>query len=167
MTNKAGTTEITEKAFVEVANNADDLKVVSVDKQIHSVSGQLAGEEAYHLIDGVTKNFSDVHQKWCIGGKKEHWVVVDLQESYKLYKFRIIDCKQGEPEFDNISMYKIYVSNDAVDWTLIADERSNPATEKTIWVKPTIARYVKFVLILQNRLLFVYGNLKPMVLQRS
>ena len=42
-------------------------------------------------------------------------------------------------------MYKIYVSNDAVDWTLIADERSNPATEKTIWVKPTIARYVKFV----------------------
>lgn len=145
VTNKAGTTEITEKAFVEVANNADDLKVVSVDKQIHSVSGQLAGEEAYHLIDGVTKNFSDVHQKWCIGGKKEHWVVVDLQESYKLYKFRIIDCKQGEPEFDNISMYKIYVSNDAVDWTLIADERSNPATEKTIWVKPTIARYVKFV----------------------
>ena len=54
VTNKAGTTEITEKAFVEVANNADDLKVVSVDKQTDSVSGQLAGEEAYHLIDGVT-----------------------------------------------------------------------------------------------------------------
>lgn len=71
-----------------------------------------------------------MHQKWCIGGKKEHWVVVDLQESYKLYKFRIIDCKQGEPEFDNISMYKIYVSNDAVDWTLIADERSNRLRKK-------------------------------------
>lgn len=53
---------------------AGALSIISVGKTIHSANGSLPPEDPENLIDGVEVPGS-TRDKWCIGGKKEHWVL--------------------------------------------------------------------------------------------
>ncbi|MDR2928451.1 MAG: discoidin domain-containing protein [Cytophagaceae bacterium] len=143
VTNPAGTVSFTEDRFIEI-NQSLELNLISVDKTIHSFSGSLPPENPEWLIDGVQVPVN-VREKWCDGGKKEHWVVIDLEAAYKLYRFRVFDTGHKENAADNFKFFKIYLSSDAENWELFVDEQDRPENTKDDYIKPTIARYVKFV----------------------
>lgn len=136
------TQEVVEN-MIEVSD-IKELSTVSVGKTIHSRSGELPPETAEKLIDGkqVPDNIRD---KWCIGGSKEHWAVIDLGSAHKIYRFRTFDCGHKESAADNMKFYKIFVSDNATDWTLVVDEKNRPENTKDDYIKPTVGRYVKFM----------------------
>lgn len=141
--NQKGTTTETATQLIQVSDTKS-INLVSVGKTIHSVSNFLEPERPQWLLDGVGVP-GNVREKWCIGGKKEHWVVVDLHEVYELYRFRIFDCGNKESAADNFRMYKIYVSNDLANWTLVVDETNRLESLKDDYIKPTKGRYVKLI----------------------
>ena len=97
------------------------------------------------MIDGVEVPGS-TRDKWCIGGKKEHWVIIDLEKSYQIYRFRIFDCGHKENYSDNFKNFRIWVSNDAETWTEpVVDEKGRPENTKDDYIAPIVGRYVKFM----------------------
>lgn len=142
VTNQAGAVDCEVTKFIEVS----DSKVVenlAKGKKIHSVSGYIDPEKPEWLIDGVEVP-SSVRDKWCVGGSKSHWVIIDLEAAYKLYQFKIFDCGHKENYSDNFKNFKIELSTDLTNWTTALDEKSRPENTKDDWVKPTVARYVRF-----------------------
>lgn len=144
--NDVGTTNKTEANLVEVSSDKT-LDNVAEGKTIHSVSGEIAasGEVASNIIDGRYSGLS-VHQKWCVGGSKEHWVIIDLEQPYQLYWFKIYDASTNEAGTDNLNCYRIELSNDLNSWTEVIDAtgRGDENIHED-WIKPTVARYVRFV----------------------
>lgn len=77
---------------------------------------------------------------------KEHWVIIDLEKSYQIYRFRIFDCGHKENYSDNFKNFKIWVSNDAETWTEpVVDEKGRPENTKDDYIAPIVGRYVKFM----------------------
>jgi hypothetical protein len=139
--------------MIRVSNS--DLSIVSrTDKggKIKSVSSYMTGndESPKWLIDDTTIPGS-LSEKWCAGGTKEHWVILELKQAYELYRFQIYDCGNKENASDNLTYYRIYTSMSGKDddWTLVLDEKNVPANEdhnlKENYIKPTVGRFVKFV----------------------
>lgn len=144
VTNNIGTSTKTEQKLVQITANAD-LEVVSVGKTIDSHSGSIINEHPGYIVDGeVPSGTANIHNKWCFGGR-EHWVIIDLEQSYKLQAFKIFDCGNLEDKSGNISNYKIYLSKDKVDWKLVVDEKNRyEDNTKEDYIRPQVARYVKF-----------------------
>lgn len=143
--NAVGETTETNMGLVDV-NNTKVIENVAKGKDIHSVSGEISasGEVAANLLDGRVTGCS-VHQKWCVGGKKEHWVIIDLKESYQLYKFRIADAQVNEGGTENLNSYKIELSNDLENWNEVVNTTGRRDEMYHIdWIKPTAARYIRF-----------------------
>lgn len=141
--NSKGTTQFTAPKLIQVSDSKS-IDLVSVKKSIHSASNFLDPERPEWLLDGVTVPGS-VRDKWCIGGRKEHWVIIDLLEVYELFRFKIYDCGNKESAADNFTMYKILVSSDLENWSLMVDEKSRPESVKDDYIAPTKGRYVKLV----------------------
>lgn len=144
--NEVGVTTETNTGLVEV-NNTKVIENVALGKNIHSVSGEISasGEVAANLLDGKVTGCS-VHQKWCVGGKKEHWVIIDLTQSFQLYKFRIADAQVNEGGTENLNSYKILLSNDLESWSEVVNTTGRRSENYHIdWIRPTVARYIKFV----------------------
>lgn len=144
VTNEVGETTETVNGLVEV-NNTKKIENVALGKDIYGVSGEVAGEEADNILDGIVST-GNVHEKWCVGGSKEHWVIIDLKQSYQLYKFYIVDAKVNEGDADNLNSYKILLSNDLENWSEVVNTTGRKNENyHTDWIKPTVARYIKFV----------------------
>ena len=146
VTNPIGVATETNTGLIEV-NNTKEIGNVALNKEIEDVSGEIAasGEVATNLLDGHTEGCS-IHQKWCVGGAKEHWVIIDLTQSFQLYKFRIVDAKVNEGGADNLNSYKIQLGNDLEHWTEVVNTTGRSAENyHTDWIKPTVARYIKFI----------------------
>lgn len=144
--NPAGEAVETSAGLVEV-NNTKVISNVARGKEIEDVSGEISasGEVASNLIDGRVTGLG-VHEKWCVGGKKEHWVIIDLLQSYQLYKFRIVDAQVNEGGTDNLNSYKIQLSNDLENWNEVVNTTGRKDENyHTDWIKPSVARYVKFI----------------------
>lgn len=146
VSNAVGSTEKTESAYVEVSNSKV-IGIVSIGKKIDSANGWLGEEKPQNLIDGFTVP-SSINAKWCFGGEKSHWVIIDLEDVYSLYRFRIFDCGHKENASDNFKNYKIELSLDKQNWTEVVNEKGIPATAeyntKDAWIKSTAARYIRF-----------------------
>ncbi len=143
VTNAVGSTTYKVERLIEVSETKV-LKLISVGKTIHSYSKCLPKQEPTWLVDGVRVPTSDA-EKWCAGGQKDYWTIIDLGEVYKLYRFQIYDCGVKEAESGNVKKYRIWVSNDvnASNWTLLVDETDRPENIKDDYAKPTAGRYVK------------------------
>lgn len=144
--NEVGVTTETNPGLVEV-NNTKVIENVALNKDIHSVSGEISasGEVAKNLLDGKVTGCT-VHEKWCVGGKKEHWVIIDLTQSFQLYKFRIADAQVNEGGTENLNSYKILLSNNLENWTEVVNTTGRSDEKYHIdWIRPTVARYIKFV----------------------
>lgn len=155
--NEVGTTTCTIEEYINVSATAE-LSIVSrasAGGSIHSWSSNMGtgstAELPKYLIDDTTVPGS-VNQKWCAGGDKEHWTIIELDKIYELYRFMIYDCGNKENASDNLTHYRIYTSmedpaND--NWTLALDMQNVPATAanniKDDYVKPILGRYIKFV----------------------
>ena len=142
--NAVGTTKETFSAF-DVLSESDAKSVtnVALNKKVHSFNKSTNSQETpKNIIDGVTNPYS-VSAKWCNIGTN-HECVIDLLSSYRLYGFKIFDCKSGPERNENFDKYRIYVSEDAVNWTLVVDEKGRAKDNvKTDNITPTRARYVK------------------------
>lgn len=146
VTNPIGVATETNTGLIEV-NNTKEITNVALGKDIEDVSGEIAasGEVATNLLDGRSEGCS-VHQKWCVGGAKEHWVIIDLTQSFQLYKFRIVDAQVNEGGTDNLNSYKIQLSNDLEHWSEVVNTTGRSSENYHIdWIKPTVARYIKFI----------------------
>jgi PKD repeat protein len=152
--NAVGAKSHTETKFIKVSAK-DSLIIVSRKEnkgKIKSVSSYMTGsdESPEWLIDDTTIP-SALNQKWCAGGEKEHWVILELNQLYELYRFQIYDCGNKENPSDNLTYYRIYtsLSGEDNDWTLVLDEKEVPANAdhnlKDDYIKPTLGRFVKFV----------------------
>ena len=146
VSNEKGETVATEDGLVYVSDKkANDLKNVAKGKTIHSHSGALDPEVPENLIDG-DRCPGDIHGKWCIGGKKEHWVIIDLEQAYQIYQFKTFDCGMKENPADNVKNYKIWVSDDPENWgEPVVNATNRPETEKEDNIRPAVGRYVKFM----------------------
>lgn len=144
--NSVGIATETNTGLIEV-NNTKEISNVALGKDIEDVSGEISasGEVAANLLDGRVTGCS-VHQKWCVGGAKEHWVIIDLTQSFQLYKFRIVDAQVNEGGTDNLNSYKIQLSNDLESWNEVVNTTGRSSEDYHIdWIKPTVARYIKFI----------------------
>ncbi|WP_455584757.1 endo-beta-N-acetylglucosaminidase [Bacteroides sp.] len=142
--NAEGSTDQSVESYIEVSDSKE-LENVSVGKAIDSYSSAMeaSGELPKWLIDGVQVPGS-VGQKWCAGGDKSHWVIIDLKEIYKIYRFQWFDCGHKENASDNIKNYKIELSQDKNEWTEVLNETARTENTKEDYIKPTEARYVRF-----------------------
>ena len=143
-TNTVGTST-TKVTVFDVVNDKEyhSVKNVALHKRVESFNGSASESETpTNIIDGVT-NPSSIHGKWCNIGAN-HECVIDLQGSYRIYGFKIFDCKSGPESDSNFDKYRIYLSEDGTNWTKVVDEagRSRDAI-KTDNIIPTKARYVK------------------------
>lgn len=140
VTNEIGTTNHSEDLIEVVSSN--DLRNISVGKSIHSYSGSAnASETPAKLIDGNAKP-SSMGDKWC-NIATDHWAIIDLQGVYQIYSFKAYDCNHNESG-ENYPNYRISVSSDLQNWTLVVDEKGRYENIKEDWIKPTMGRYVKF-----------------------
>lgn len=113
-----------------------DLKydnVVSTGKTILKYSDAYAFETPLGMIDGRKDK---AESKWCFDAlQKNHtYVVIDLENSYYVDKFKYFDANQVEPNNHNIKGYKVYLSNVAPDLSLITDE----GDANTVWGTPVV-----------------------------
>ena len=144
VTNAVGTTTEKFSAF-DVLSESDFNSVanVAIKGVVKSFNGSTNNRETpANIIDGV-QNPAGVSAKWCHIGTN-HECVIDLKTSYRLYGFKIFDCKSGPEQNENFDKYRIYVSEDAENWTLVVDEKGRAKDNvKTDNITPTRARYVK------------------------
>ncbi|MGP1590276.1 MAG: endo-beta-N-acetylglucosaminidase [Prevotella sp.] len=143
-TNVIGT-GMTEQVVFDVLNEADfkDIKNVALKKKVESFNGSASNDETpINIIDGIP-NPTDIHKKWCNIGTN-HECVIDLLGAYRLYGFKIYDCKSGPEIAENFDKYRISVSEDGVNWTLVVNEKNRLNDNiKIDYITPLKARYVK------------------------
>ena len=61
-----------------------------------------------------------------------------------MYGFKIYDCKSGPENNQNFDKYRIYLSEDGINWKLLVDEQGREYDNiKEDYIMPTTARYVK------------------------
>ena len=144
-TNELGTSENTFEALDVLSDEAySDIHNVALKKSILSCSGSANSKENPEwLIDGVT-NPSSTSEKWC-NIKPESWVVIDCQSVFRLYGFKIFDCKAGPEKNENFKDYTIEVSIDGKEWTKVVDEKGlENENIKETYITPTRGRYIRF-----------------------
>lgn len=144
VSNATGNTDFTAKGLVTI-NNTDELTNVALNKSIADHNGHFGSEQPEKLIDGITDQGGSA--KWCYGGEKEHYVVIDLEEPYQIYRTRLYDCKVNE-DADNLKTYRAFVSVDNTEgsWVEIFDEEGREADNiKDDHFAGIIGRYVKLV----------------------
>ena len=124
-------------------NSAETLTNVALHKTIDSYSGSTNETESpKNLIDGDLKPWN-TSSKWC-NIANESWAIIDLEGVYKVYKFKTYDCLHNESG-SNFNNYRVYVSTDKVNWTLVLNETGvGGETIKEDYIAPTKARYIKF-----------------------
>lgn len=144
LSNKYGSTVINKDLFDVV--DAISLDNVALNKMIDSFSGSTANgtkETPDYLVDGDTYP-DDISHKWC-NDATNHWVIIDLQDIYKLYQFKIYDCNSGPEKYDNIDKYRIYTSTDKENWDLVVDAKNRANDDiKSDYIPPVKARYIRF-----------------------
>ena len=140
VTNSIGTTTFKSKGLVMI-NNTQNLKNISFHKTILWSSGGNDNEKAKNLIDGNIKT------KWCHGGKKEYYAVIDLQEAYRVFKFKLFDCNVNKDEnAENVKNYRVLLSLDKQDWFEVVNEEGvGNINIKESNCNGTVARYVKLI----------------------
>ncbi|MDC1105809.1 discoidin domain-containing protein [Prolixibacteraceae bacterium] len=143
VTNSVGaTTETLNNAVKVVAKSL--LEVVSVGKTIDSFSDCISKHHPRCIIDGEDIP-SSLDNKWCVGGSKSQWVIIDLEEPYDIYGFRAFDTGHKEDPSGNYDCWKIEVSNDKQTWTEVVDEQGRKSENTKVDAIPgIIGRYVRF-----------------------
>lgn len=142
--NATATTAFTAEGLVTI-NNTDELSNVALNKSIADHNGHFGSEQPENLIDGVSDQGGSA--KWCFGGEKEHYVIIDLEEPYKIYRTKLYDCMVNE-NGPNLNYYRAYVSVDNTDgsWTEIFNEESRVDDDiKNDHFAGVVGRYVKLV----------------------
>lgn len=144
-TNSVGTT--TASAEIIDVYSKDGLSAVYnvlLHKTIVSYSGSTNETESpKNLIDGVTTK-SAVSQKWC-NVAPDNWVIFDTEGLYRIYGFKIWDCKSGPENDENIINYTIELSLDGENWTSVVKERNRQDDNiKEDYIAPQTARYIRF-----------------------
>ena len=155
VTNAIGTSSKDEQNLIEV-NNTKTIENVALQGVINDCSNSVYQEGPENIIDGK-KTGCTVHQKWCTGGSKEHYVIVDLKQSYQIYKFYLVEGSANEAGMPNLDCYRVELSNDLKNWTAVLDEQGRSYENKhTDWIKGSVGRYVKLV---------PYDNEKPITIR--
>lgn len=128
---------LSEESYAGVSN-------IALRKSILGCSGSANSNETPEwLLDGVT-NPSSISQKWC-NIKPESWVVIDCQSVFRIYGFKIFDCKAGPEKNENFKDYIIEISLDGKEWTKVVDEKGlEDQNIKETYITPTRGRYIRF-----------------------
>lgn len=134
-----------EVADIVEVNNTKTIQNVALKGEIYDCSNSVYMEGPENIIDGKSTGCS-VHQKWCTGGSKEHYVIIDLKQSYQLYKFYLVEGSANEAGMPNLDCYRVLLSNDLKTWTEVLDETGRSYENRhTDWIKGAVGRYVKLV----------------------
>ncbi|MDD7462299.1 MAG: discoidin domain-containing protein [Prevotellaceae bacterium] len=152
VTNSAGTTDTTIVALDVISSNeAAKVQNVIRNKRVTGYSSSAnPRENPNKIVDGKTGTRLDVSDKWCVT-KPEAWAEFDLGGNYRIYGFKIHDCKSGPENNENFDEYKIYLSDDGRTWNLAVDEKGRMSDDvKEDYIIPTKARYVKLVPTVNN-----------------
>lgn len=124
------------------ANDIQDIYNVALNKTIHSYSRAYETNLPSYLIDGIT-NPSGSGEYWFTRGT-DFWTVIDLENVYDIYGFRIYDSKSRKGfDGDNILNYRIDLSMDGTTWTTYVDEQDRSEDIKADYISPARARYVR------------------------
>lgn len=134
------------KCVIDVYDEAGYKQIgnVALHKGIDCYSGSTNYKEMPgNMLDGVTSP-EVIYEKWCSIGS-DHWSVIDLRDSYRIYGFRIHDCKagpeKGSPNFGN---YRIALSDDGLHWREVVNETHREGDDvKTDFISPVTARFVR------------------------
>lgn len=144
-TNAIGTSN-TDSELLDVYDEAGVAQVQNVllKKKVVSYSGSTNSTETpANLIDGVT-NPSSTSAKWC-NVSPTNWVILDTEGLFRIYGFKIYDCKAGPENAENIKSYTIEVSQDGNNWTKVVDEENREGDNiKEDYIAPVRARYIRF-----------------------
>ena len=150
--NEAGATEKTEKKLINVSAETYNCAIgattpISQNKTVYVSGYTNTNENGPKLVDGDTTG-----SKWCVGAKSSY-AIIDLGATYELYETKLYDCRVSE-DYENLENFNIYVGNDTTEWTLVAAVTGLPERPGSVgtydyniittWLKPCVARYVKF-----------------------
>lgn len=144
-TNAIGSSTTTREVIdVLSADDYAAIHNVALKKTIVSYSGCTNDKETpANLIDGIT-NPQSTSAKWC-NVSPSNWVIIDCEGVYRMYGFKIFDCKAGPENAENIKDYTIELSMDGKNWTKVVDEEGRDADNiKEDYIAPYKARYIRF-----------------------
>jgi len=143
-TNEVGTSATKVCAF-DILSEADygNIKNIALNKKVQSYSGSTNERETpAKIIDGTVYP-NNVSDKWC-NINSTHECIIDLQGDYRIYGFKIFDCKSGPENNENFDKYRIYLSDDGENWKLVVNEKGRYRDNiKNDNITPMAARYVK------------------------
>ncbi|QZE14770.1 discoidin domain-containing protein [Halosquirtibacter laminarini] len=143
VTNSLGSTEQKLETAATVVEMSL-LEVVSVGKTIDSYSDCIAKHNPKYLIDGQNIP-SSLDYKWCVGGSKSQWVIIDLEEPFDIYGFKAYDTGHKESADGNYDCWKVEISNDKKQWTEVVNEKGRKAENTKVDAIPgKVGRYVRF-----------------------
>lgn len=135
-----------EQEMIDVLDKDDiaNVKNVALGKTITDFSGCTNSKETpANLLDGVTSPAS-LSDKWC-ALDSSNWVIIDCEDNYRFYGFKIYDCKAGPEDAENFHAYTIELSGDGKDWRKVLAERDREGDDiKEDWIPPTEGRFIRF-----------------------
>ncbi len=137
--NTSGEDTITKEAYITITDNAGSIENVALNKSAEASWACADSEGPLNAIDGEVENNS----KWCALGS-DHWLIVDLQDTYDLSKFVLKHAEAGgeSPAF-NTKDYTIETSVNGMDWDEVVVVKSNQDAVSEHMIPLTAARYVR------------------------
>jgi endo-beta-N-acetylglucosaminidase D len=143
VTNEVGTTTKNGDIDVYTEEGIASVSNILLNKTVVSYSGCTnSSETPANLIDGIT-NPTSVSQKWC-NVSTDNWVILDTEGLYRIYGFKIYDCKAGPENNENFDSYTIELSSDCKNWETVVNESGREADNiKVDYIIPATARYIR------------------------
>jgi endoglucanase Acf2 len=126
----ANSNKLTDTAFISIKNIAE--VDVAQGKQTKASSAENDGTGAENAVDGKSDT------RWSSKWEDPQWFVVDLENTYEIYKIRI----NWEGAFGKA--YKIQFSKNEVDWSTVYSKGNSDGGEDLIEVTGE-AKFVKFL----------------------
>lgn len=143
--NPSGTAQLACEA-IDVLDNATHglVENVVLKKKVVGYSSSANDREVPDkIIDGVV-NPSSTSDKWC-SLDAESWVTFDCGAKYRIYGFKIYDCKSGPENNENFHSFTIELSDDGKNWTKVVDETDRMKDNiKEDYIVPAWGRYIRF-----------------------
>ena len=115
----------------EVYGTTIPLENLALNKPSEAMSSSNASQTSDKAFDGNNGT------RWAASQNPANWLQVDLQDFYEIRQINIFW------EDSYAKGYRLEVSNDKENWTIIHTETNNQGAMEEIAITPTVARYVR------------------------
>jgi len=115
---------------------------IALQSENVTASGEDEGFEASKAVNGTFTR----GQGWKCSDEGEKWIMIDLQQTYKISRYNLMLASTGYEDKDkNIIGFKVQASSDGENWTDIDEVTANQSSIVDKYVDEFEAQYVRIL----------------------